>query len=149
MPFIKMKWITREFVREHPDWVFVFGDNEERVGLGGQAKAMRGEPNAIGVATKKAAGHRPQDYWYDSDYNRQIDVVTKDFIPVMKALVQERTVVFPKDGIGTGLAKLKENAPNTLQYIELFVRILEQYSASTSGGLENVEYFVRTDFRGE
>jgi hypothetical protein len=49
---IRLKHITREMVRADPSTVFVFGDNMARNGLAGQAKEMRGEPNAIGVPTK-------------------------------------------------------------------------------------------------
>ena len=53
MPVIFMSSITREFVRNHPDFIFVFGDNLAKKGLGGQAREMRGEPNAVGIATKR------------------------------------------------------------------------------------------------
>ena len=49
----KMAWITREIVQANPDKIFLFGDNLLRVGLGGQAGATRGEPNAVGIPTKK------------------------------------------------------------------------------------------------
>jgi hypothetical protein len=35
----RIKYITREFVQSNPDKVFLFGDNLERVGMGGQAGA--------------------------------------------------------------------------------------------------------------
>ncbi|KKL05458.1 hypothetical protein LCGC14_2605850, partial [marine sediment metagenome] len=44
--------ITRQMLRDEPDTLFVFGDNMQRRGLGGQAFAMRGEPNAVGIPTK-------------------------------------------------------------------------------------------------
>ena len=47
--------------------VFVFGDNMERCGFGGQAAAMRGEPNAVGVPTKWAPGSAPADFFCDDD----------------------------------------------------------------------------------
>ena len=50
---MQMKWITRSFVREHRDHIFLFGDNLARSGFGGQAAQMRAEPNAIGLPTKK------------------------------------------------------------------------------------------------
>jgi hypothetical protein len=54
MTLIFQEWITRKDLRENPDKRYVFGDNVERRGYGGQAKEMRGEPNAIGVVTKWA-----------------------------------------------------------------------------------------------
>ena len=49
----RIRFITREYVRANPDKIFLFGDNLEQRGLGGQAAAMRGEPNAVGIPTKK------------------------------------------------------------------------------------------------
>lgn len=52
MIVLHQKFIFREDLQANPDVYYLFGDNVERRGLGGQAKEMRGEPNAIGVATK-------------------------------------------------------------------------------------------------
>ena len=52
MPVVKQKWITRDDLKRNPEHLFAFGDNMARRGLGGQAKEMRGEPNAVGVPTK-------------------------------------------------------------------------------------------------
>ena len=49
----RMRNISRAYVRANRDKLFLFGDNLERRGFGGQAAAMRGEPNAVGIPTKK------------------------------------------------------------------------------------------------
>ncbi len=54
MTLLYIKKYTRAYIRAHPDWLFVFGDNMMRRGFGGQAAEARGEPNAIGIATKRA-----------------------------------------------------------------------------------------------
>lgn len=46
-------FIHREDLQGEPETLFVFGDNMMRKGLGGQAAAMRGEPNAVGIPTKE------------------------------------------------------------------------------------------------
>ncbi len=51
--FEKMDYITREIVRDNPKKIFVFGDNDERDGFGGQAGQMRGEKNSIGIQQRK------------------------------------------------------------------------------------------------
>lgn len=58
MPVKYLAWITRDMLRKEPEARFVFGDNAYRKGFGGQAKEMRGEPNALGVATKWYPGKR-------------------------------------------------------------------------------------------
>ena len=60
MPVRLMKFITRQYVKAHPNVYFVFGDNEVRRGYGGQAKEMRGELNTVGVRTKRTPGQTLQ-----------------------------------------------------------------------------------------
>ena len=106
--------IYRSDLRNNPNHLFVFGDNLARVGLGGQAKEMRGEPNAIGVATKRS----PYEYLYDKDYDEWFN---KEFhtIRYIEDLAECGTMlVYPSDGIGTGLAKLDQTAPKIYERIK-------------------------------
>lgn len=110
MPVIFQKWITREDVKAHPDWIYVFGDNVERVGFGGQAREMRGEPNTIGVATKWVGNLDESSFFSDDDLHCT-KVVVDDLVKVYKALLDGKTVVIPEDGLGTGLSQLPNRAP--------------------------------------
>lgn len=105
------KRIYREDLQANPDVLYVFGDNLKRVGLGGQAKEMRGEPNAIGVATKRAPDDLTSSFFYDNEFEEVIDLLWQDFKPITEALLAGKTVVFPLDGLGTGLSRLPETAP--------------------------------------
>jgi hypothetical protein len=119
MPLLIQKhWFTKEEIQANPDKIYVFGDNESREGVGGQAKACRGQPNTIGIRTKRDKYRNTDSYWYDDTYNENITMVIKDFLKVLKAIDDGKTVVFPLDGFGTGLANLKDNAPKTLEFIE-------------------------------
>lgn len=117
MPVAYRKWITRDMLRSEPASRFVFGDNTERVGLGGQAREMRGEPNAIGVATLFSPGvyYRPND-------PDALEAVMKDLNKVTLELSLGRVVYVPSGGIGTGLAHLPENAPELHRLIVAFFR---------------------------
>ena len=64
---IRLASITRALVRSKPGTIFVFGDNMEGRGYGGQAAAMRGEPNAIGVPTKWRPQRDERAYFRDED----------------------------------------------------------------------------------
>lgn len=108
--------ITRDMLRTDPEARFVFGDNLQRRGLGGQAKEMRGEPNAIGVVTKKAPALADYAFFTDAD-DWAIEEIDKDIDKVVAALAEGRTVYVPKDGIGTGLASLRTRAPNLHRHI--------------------------------
>lgn len=59
--------IDREYLREHPDHIFVFGDNEYRTGYGGAAK-LRDFPNTYGFLTKRRPSHEHTDYYTPEEY---------------------------------------------------------------------------------
>lgn len=103
-------------MQANPDVLYLWGDNEARVGRGGQAAEMRGEPNGIGIRTKRTPGTDESAYWSDDDYERQITLVYEDFERVFKNI--HRTIVIPIDGLGTGMSQLPKRAPRTLSYIE-------------------------------
>lgn len=109
------KIITRRMVRAAPFTMFIFGDNAERTGLGGQAKEMRGEPNAYGIATKQS----PAECWTDATFTRNKFIILEDIqkcVANFDAQLYDH-IIFPEDGIGTGLARLRESAPLTWSYL--------------------------------
>ena len=111
MPLERRKWITREMLQAEPDTLFVFGDNLTRVGMGGQAKEMRGEPNAVGLPTKRLPTNDPLGFLTDADLKEVQFASNDDVGRLIMAVMQGKTVVWPEDGIGTGLAGLQEHAP--------------------------------------
>lgn len=122
MPLILQSRIYRSDLRANPDALYVFGDNEDRWGFGGQAAEMRGEHNAIGVATLKAPGA----FWSDDASEHQCNVLDEDMAPVFRALREGRVVVFPLDGIGSGLADLERRSPTTWSYLQLRITQLKE-----------------------
>ncbi len=127
------KEITRTQVQGNPYRYFVFGDNEARTGFGGQARAMRGEPNAIGIRTKRYPGRNPEDYWTDENYARNCKMIDEDLAKVYEVISEGDWVVFPADGIGTGRAELETRAPRTYEYLQRRLKtIIESYKAEES-----------------
>ena len=114
MPIEFKKFITRKEVQKNRHKIYVFGDNLQHVGYGGQAKAMRGECNTIGIPTKYA----PYQYFHECDYDLALPIIKMYFDEIKNHLEMGRTVVIPKDGIGTGLAKLEEKAPKIWKYVK-------------------------------
>lgn len=119
---IREKFITRGFVRSHPDWIFLFGDNIARQGSGGQAKEMRGEPNVIGIPTKYAPHMFPNAFMTDDRLEFNIERINEAFRSIP---APPRTICIPSDGIGTGLAKLEESAPQTFAHLRSCLEYLE------------------------
>lgn len=123
MPLILQSRIYRADLKANPDVLYVFGDNERRYGLGGQAAEMRGELNAVGVATLQAPGA----FWTDDNAAVQCAVIDEDMAPLFDALRAGRTVVFPLDGIGTGLADLARRSPTTFNHLQARVAELKAF----------------------
>lgn len=129
---IKQKMIYRVDMQANPRLLYIFGDNEARTGSGGQAKEMRGEPNVIGIRSKRKPLYDPDAYWYEADHPRQRKLVDEDFMAVVEALKPNASgasdykgLVIPLEGIGTGMAQLKDRSPSTLRYIEKWIANLE------------------------
>ena len=97
-------------VQANPDKIYIFGDNTEGWGKGGQA-IIRDEPNAFGIATKDS----PRDFMSDDNFEANKARIDAD-IAAIKA--DGRPIVFPEDGIGTGRADLENKAPRTWAYLQ-------------------------------
>ena len=118
MPLLYQKRILREHLQANPEVFFVFGDNVERRGLKGQAAAMRGMPNALGICTKWRPSNDPAAFFSDDRWEEIQPILERDLEPVIKALKAHRIVVWPKDGIGTGLSRLPQKAPQVWEALE-------------------------------
>lgn len=118
MPVEHIKFITRSMLRDRPGTLFVFGDNLMRKGYGGQAKEMRGMPNAVGIPTKRMPGTRENDYFTDDDFAIAKGPISRAFEALRNHLAAGGDIVWPEDGVGTGLAELSKRAPAIWHFIE-------------------------------
>jgi len=109
------KFITRNDV-QNTNAIFVFGDNDQRSGFGGQAKEMRGEPNTIGIRVKKLPSMNNKAFYTDDEYNENIKKINED-LSRLKQSSYNKSIIFPENGIGTGMAKLNITAPKTFNYL--------------------------------
>jgi hypothetical protein len=125
MPIEYRKFITREEMRLEPETLFVFGDNLERKGYEGQAAQMRGEPNAVGIPTKRLPSKKPEAYFSDADFDEVLEHLLFADFTLVDHLNKGGTVVWPEDGIGTGFAKLQKKAPKIWKKIEMMRHLYE------------------------
>lgn len=125
MPVIMQRFIHRDDLRDNRDVLYVFGDNMQKFGLGGQAKNMRGEPNAVGIPTKWAPHMHAHAFFNDKDdLSEPLQRVRDEFVKLRQHLAKGGIVVLPSDGIGVGLARLNITAPKFLAIIEAEVQSL-------------------------
>jgi len=100
--------LSVKLCRENPDKIFVFGDNTIRKGKKGQA-VIRDEPNAFGIITKRYPSNKYGSFLSDNKDDKML--VLKDLVKLRELAYNGKTIVFPKDGLGTGLANLGYYAP--------------------------------------
>jgi hypothetical protein len=126
MPVIYQKFIYRVDLQSNPFVLYLFGDNLKRQGMGGQAKEMRGEPNAVGIATKKLPSQYDNSFFSDDDFDLFEDHYLADMEMVYNHLAYKGIVVVPFDGLGTGLSELPTRAPKIDTYIKEAIRNLKE-----------------------
>jgi hypothetical protein len=121
--------ILRSNLKANPASLYLFGDNDVRKGLGGQAKEMRGEPNAIGISTKKLPARGEEAYKSDAELEENKKIITED---INKAIAEWNTgkynkLVIPQ--MGVGLAELPTRAPETYKFLQQELKRLENHVA--------------------
>ena len=107
--FETVKRYSVEDVKANQDKLYIFGDNTEGWGKGGQA-IIRDEPNAFGISTKDS----PNQFMSDDNFEANKARIDAD---IAKIKADGRPIVFPEDGIGTGRADLENKAPKTRAYL--------------------------------
>jgi hypothetical protein len=113
MKLLSAKLYSVALLRKHPDKVFLFGDNLKGYGKGGQA-IIRDEINAIGIPTKKSPSMDKTAFFTDTEYTYNKKVIDEAFMKIPK----NKTIVVPKDNLGTGRAQLTTKAPKTWLYLQ-------------------------------
>lgn len=124
----------------NPNVMFAFGDNLIKKGEAGQA-IIRKEPNAFGVPTKKLPSMSPDSFFSDaySEYE-----ATRNALKRLWAIhLNGGAVVLPKSKIGSGLARLHENAPKIAKMIDDFyvaAEAAEQFEIKPIGGQQSLSF---------
>lgn len=108
------KFITREFIRQHKELTFVYGDTLYHDGYGKQANIARGEPNAYPIPTKKwRCANDSTSFFSDAQFELFNKVKIDEAISRIPR--DKPIIVFPK--IGEGWSKMPEKCPKTYAYL--------------------------------
>ena len=92
--------ISTKFLREHPEHVFVFGDNTIRKGKKGAA-IHRDEPNSYGFITKKYPSYNPDAYYKPREYKVVFD---KELSKLIDIIEENPDKTYMISRLGSGLA---------------------------------------------
>jgi len=117
---------TVEAVDADSKKLYIFGDNNIGEGCGGQA-IIRNLDNSLGIPTKKLPTMKNDAFYSDEEFTDNKIHIDNSIKLIKQNASKYVAVVFPKDGFGTGLAKLPEVAPKTFAYVESEVQSLQEY----------------------
>ena len=127
---IDREWYSKEKCKVNSKWLYIFGDNRERVGCGGQA-IIRYEPNSYGIATKIDPG----TYFTDESLRYNKLTINRDIKYLIKEAKKYEAIVFPYMGLGTGLSQMQVKCPQTFLY--LCDRLLHYFKFNNLQSLKN------------
>ena len=106
---------------ENPDKLYVFGDNTLRSGKKGQA-VIRNCENSFGIPTKKFPSMSEMSFFSDEPEELMLVEIALDQLYELSKIYG--TIVFPKDGLGTGLAKMNTKSPKLFWYLKSKIKLL-------------------------
>jgi hypothetical protein len=107
---------TLEHVSNNTDKIFVFNDNNARLGKY-DLSIIRDLKNSIGLRTKKGPSKKVAGYFSDSEYDKNIKNINEDILSIKSLALQGKKVVFSKTGYDIELKVFKIEAPKTFKYL--------------------------------
>lgn len=133
MTILVSKKFSIEQCRVNFDCLFIFGDNLEREGMGGQA-VIREQTNAIGLATKKKPSSSPDAYFIDEEFKENCQIIEEEIVKIWNYAKEHdyKAIAFPYMGLGTGLSDMPHKCPRTFFY--LCTRLFEEFKFNNVEG---------------
>lgn len=119
-------FITREYLQNNPDKIFVFGDNLFRSGYGGAAK-LRDASNSYGFITKKYPNNKDESFYKPEEYR---EVYKNEIVSLRFLMEHNRDVEFLISKLGAGLAN---------KY-GIFEEVIEPHIKADLSDFENVRF---------
>ena len=104
--------ISRKFVTEHPDWIFIYGNDYFQKGCLGQAWEFANEPNTFRVPTLYKYCANPV-FFTDSNFDEWSWKIAES---VEKLPRYDKPIIVVRK-IGEGCSRMKELSPRLFQYM--------------------------------
>lgn len=128
---------TVDDVKNNPKKLFVFGDNNARIGKGGQA-IIRDLPNSIGLRTKKGPSNKPAAFYNDSEYEHNINLIREDILKIKYVSKDYQSIVLSDGGYGTGLSDLERVSPQTFETLNQLLLAYFQFDNRTGKSIRKI-----------
>ena len=118
---IQKEWFSLKQCNENPKNLYVFGDNMIRKGKGGQAQ-IRTASNSFGIATKRLPSMKEESFF--NDRLDELEIIENDLEALCIVADDYNRVIFPENGLGTGLSEMPERSPHLFNHLNLLIRNL-------------------------
>ena len=118
-------WITKEIIENSINTIYIFGDNLQHRGLGGQAKICRpfvDKGKAIGIPTKRSP--TMYDNAFFSDKVDEAKAINKAISKILLKYTEGNKIVFLPN-IGKGYAKMPDKSPILYKLLVEFIKQFE------------------------
>ena len=133
MKILKYKRWSIQDAEAHPYRVFIFGDNCQKRGTGGQACIRYSSvKNAYGIPTKKLPTMNEDAFFTDDEYEQNIKIIDEAIAKI--PIYQFIEIAILKDGLGTGLAQMPTKCPKTFKYLQEKIKEFVDYYKTRSSG---------------
>jgi len=109
-------------VLTNPNKIYVFGDNLKGCGKAGQA-IIRDCPNTIGIPTKREPSMNSSSFF--SDKEDEYIAVFSVLALIKEKLRENKIIVMPLNGIGTGYAQMYKKSPKLYKKMVSYIQELE------------------------
>ena len=121
------KWNPEDVYQAGDDFVWVFGDNMKRMGLGGQA-CIRHCGHTIGLRTKNSPSTSSvSDFFSDAFMAKNKKVINEDIGKIFSAWKSGKNIVLSANGYGNGLAEMDRRATFSWLYLVHRLAAFERY----------------------
>lgn len=129
--FVFKKFWNISHTKKYDKYIFIFGDNDMRVGMGGQA-VIREQKNAMGIPTKKEPNNDDDSFYNDLEYSENISKIKYAINKIKNKLKTGKYdgIIIPKNGLGTGLSELPKRAPKTYKKLKELMEKFEIFVLS-------------------
>jgi hypothetical protein len=129
---IDSEWFSKEKCYNNPKYLYIYGDNLLRKGGKGQA-IIRTCYNSAGITTKRYPSNCEGSFFLDADIDEFKEELEADISYIFTRMPKYEALVFPKDGLGTGLAALPTTSPLCFKYLSLRLEEITGYKHNSKG----------------
>ena len=110
------EWYSVEQCEANEDTLYVFGDNSMQTGMAGQA-VIRKCGNSFGIPTKRYPIMDDRSFFRDTESDKMSVMLALTMLSQKVVKGKYSKLVFPADGLGTGLAMMPIKSPLIYKYL--------------------------------